>query len=299
MDILELKLVLPHLGKLLYRPRLAEKLSDLSGKRLVLVTAGAGYGKTTLVAQTLTQTLTGPVGRAVVWYRLDRFDRDVATFMGHLAHGLEKVFPGFIRNLPGNLFDTGSVEQTETGLLGFLKALETLADRETIIVLDDYYLLGRSGKDEQELSTRSDVHTCLDFILKRLPAHVRLVLISRLEPPLHLSTLQVRQQILEIHEPDLVFTREEAASFFSQIRSSSADRRLGRRHGPVCRSLKRISRSAAGSQDLGNRQHPAPYFQFSGRKPVSKPVSGHTDVYDQNSLYGSHGNKDMRPGAGH
>jgi ATP/maltotriose-dependent transcriptional regulator MalT/DNA-binding SARP family transcriptional activator len=217
MDILELKLVLPHLGKLLHRPRLAEKLSDLSGKRLVLVTAGAGYGKTTLVAQTLAQTLAGPGDRAVVWYRLDRFDRDVATFMGHLAHGLEKVFPGFIRNFPGNLFDTGSVEQTETGLLGFLMALEALADRETVIVLDDYYLLGRSGEDEPALSTQPDVHACLDFILERLPAHVRLVLISRMEPPLQLSTLRVRQQILEIHEPDLGFTREETASFFSQI----------------------------------------------------------------------------------
>ncbi len=53
--------------------------------------------------------------------------------------------------------------------------------------------------------------------MKRLPDHVRLVLISRTEPPLKLSTLRVRQQILEIHEPDLTFTPEEIAALFSRV----------------------------------------------------------------------------------
>ncbi len=86
------KLVTPHLGNVLQRPRLTRKLENLEGKPLILVTAGAGYGKTTMAAQALADPSSR--NRALVWYRLDRFDRDITTFTRHLIRGLEKNYPG-------------------------------------------------------------------------------------------------------------------------------------------------------------------------------------------------------------
>ncbi len=217
MDTLAFKLVPPRLGNLLHRPRLTEKMSQVSGKRLILVTAGAGYGKTTLVAQALTRNAAELEDSTLVWYRLDQFDRDIVTFMRYLTAGLEKAFPGFTEKLRGNGFNSGTAVETGAAFMSFIKALESLPDRAIFIALDDCHLLGRKTAHSNSLPALSDVHTCLDFLLKRLPDHVRLVLISRTEPPLKLSTLRVRQQILEIHEPDLTFTPEEIAALFSRV----------------------------------------------------------------------------------
>ena len=217
MDILAYKLAPPRLGSLVHRPRLTKKLSRVSGKRLILVTAGAGYGKTTLLAQTLTRPDVGSGHSALVWYRLDRFDRDMVTFMRYLTAGLETAFPGFTKKLREKDVRSSAGVETGAALMPFIQALESLPDRETFIVLDDCHLLGRTTDHSNGFPAMSDVHACLDFLLKRLPDHVRLVLISRTEPPLKLSTLRVRRQVLEIHEPDLTFTPEETASLFSRI----------------------------------------------------------------------------------
>ncbi len=215
MDILESKLTAPHLGVLLQRPRLVRNWENLSGKRLILVTAGAGYGKTTLTAQ----ALTGPYSRnrTLVWYRLDRFDRDIVTFTRYLIQGLEKVFPKFKQAVAPDLFE--SAGRSQDLLLRVVKALESETSREIFIVLDDYHLLGPAGKNPVKGPGFEDVHVLMDFLLERLPGHVRFVLISRTDPPLKLSTLRVRGQILEIHESDLVFTADETTALFSRIHS--------------------------------------------------------------------------------
>ncbi|WP_020587540.1 BTAD domain-containing putative transcriptional regulator [Desulfobacter curvatus] len=213
MDILESKLVKPHLGNLLQRKRLIRKLKQLEGNRLILVTAGAGYGKTTMVAQALSDPNTR--NRALVWYRLDRFDRDITTFTNYLIRGLEKIYPGIGEELSENGYDESFTNEPEARLLGLVKALESRPDNELFIVLDDYHLLGATGKNDAPgfLS----IHSCMEFLLKRLPNHVRFVLISRTDPPLKLSNLRVRQQTLEIHESDLVFSLDETAALFSRV----------------------------------------------------------------------------------
>ncbi len=213
MEVLESKLAAPHLGILLQRPRLIQNWENLSGKRLILVTAGAGYGKTTLAAQ----ALAGPCSRnrAPVWYRLDRFDRDITTFTRYLIQGLEKVFPQFKQALAPDLLE--SPGRPQDLLLGIAKTLESRTSREIFIVLDDYHLLGPAGDNPVNAPGFADVHACMDFLLERLPAHVRFVLISRTDPPLKLSTLRVRGQILEIHESDLVFTAHETTALYSRI----------------------------------------------------------------------------------
>nr|WP_320194119.1 BTAD domain-containing putative transcriptional regulator [uncultured Desulfobacter sp.] len=213
MDILESKLVTPHLGNLLQRQRLILKLKDLEGKRLILVTAGAGYGKTTMVAQALSGPPTG--NRVLVWYRLDRFDRDFTTFTSYLIRGLEKIYPGIGEALCETGFNEGSTREHEARLLELIKILESKKEKKLFIILDDYHLLGDAGKNDAP--DFLSIHSCMEFFLKRLPSHVRLVLISRTDPPLKLSNLRVRRQILEIHESDLVFSLDETAALFSRI----------------------------------------------------------------------------------
>ncbi|MCG8553439.1 MAG: hypothetical protein MI799_23790 [Desulfobacterales bacterium] len=213
MDILESKLIPPHLGNLLQRQRLIRKLTNLEGKRLILVSAGAGYGKTTLVAQALSDLSTG--NRALVWYRLDRFDQDLTTFTSYLIRGLEKIYPGIMGLLCENGFDEGGTEGHEARFLELIKILESRKDKDLFIVLDDYHLLGTAGKNDAP--DFLSIHSCMEFLLKRLPYHVRLVLISRNDPPLKLSNLRVRRQILEIHEPDLAFSLDETAALFSRV----------------------------------------------------------------------------------
>ncbi|WP_321413436.1 BTAD domain-containing putative transcriptional regulator [uncultured Desulfobacter sp.] len=213
MDFLESKLITPHLGNLLERQRLIRTLKNLEGKRLILVTAGAGYGKTTMVAQALSDMSAG--NRVLVWYRLDRFDQDITTFTSYLIRGLEKIYPGIGDALCENGFEKGGTGENEARLLELIKILESKTDKELFIVLDDYHLLGAAGKND--VTDFLSIHSYMEFFLKRLPGHVRLVLISRTDPPLKLSNLRVRRQILEIHEFDLVFSLDETAALFSRI----------------------------------------------------------------------------------
>lgn len=222
MDMLESKLVTPHLGNVLQRPRLTRKLENLEGKRLILVTAGAGYGKTTMAALALADPSSR--NRALVWYRLDRFDRDITTFTRHLIRGLEKNYPGIEDALFENGYGAGFTDEPESRLLGLVKALESRTDKELFIVLDDYHLLGTPGKNEPPAFL--SIHWCMEFLLKRLPGHVRFVLMSRTDPPLKLSSLRVRQQILEIHESDLLFSPDETAALFSRIHNQVPEAKL-------------------------------------------------------------------------
>ena len=215
MDILESKLTAPHLGNLLQRQRLTRKLLNLAGKRLILVTAGAGYGKTTMAAQALADSSSRNPGRALVWYRLDRFDRDIATFARYLVRGVGKIYPGIEAAFFEDRFGPDVTGGPEEQLIGLLKVLESRPDKELFIVLDDYHLLDLPGKSDP--AGFLSIHACIQFFLERLPDHVRLVLISRIDPPLKLSSLRVRRQVLEIHESDLVFSPDETASLFSLI----------------------------------------------------------------------------------
>ncbi len=215
MDILESKLTAPHLGNLLPRQRLTRKLAALEGKRLILITAGAGYGKTTMAAQALADPSPRNPGRALVWYRMDRFDRDMITFIRYLVRGLDKIYPGIEAMFFEDRFGSDVTGGPEDRLIGLLKALESRPDKELFIVLDDYHLLGLP--EHSDLPGFLSIHSCLEFFLERLPEHVRIVLISRTDPPLKLSSLRVRRQILEIHESELVFLPDETASLFSLV----------------------------------------------------------------------------------
>jgi ATP/maltotriose-dependent transcriptional regulator MalT/DNA-binding SARP family transcriptional activator len=199
MDMLGSKLQAPQLSKILPRDRLTTLFNDIRHLKLAIVTAGAGYGKTTLVAQALEAT-----GHERLWYRLDAFDKEFRIFMTYLVHGLKQMYPGFGTTIMGALAKAASPKEQEDFLFRFTRHIETTVTRETTIVLDDYHLV----QDNEE------INQALEFILERLPRNLHLVMVSRTTPPLRISRLRVMQQLLEIGEKDLAFTAAEIKGLY-------------------------------------------------------------------------------------
>ena len=187
------------------RPRLAEALSEGLARRLILVCAPAGSGKTALLADW------APSGnRPVAWLSLDAADNDPVRFWRHTVAALDRAHPG-IGERVGLLLGPpapGSFEGLVTALINDLAAQPD--DGEVLLVLDDYHLI-----DAQP------VHASLAFLLEHLPPGLHLVLASRADPPLPLARLRAGGQLAELRTADLRFSAEEAAALLRE--SAGAD----------------------------------------------------------------------------
>ena len=175
---LRTKLLLPRPApELLSRPRLADRLLNNLMNPLTLVTANAGSGKTTLVADFLRTH-----DRPFVWYQLDHSDADPFVFLGYLGFGIQQVVPGFGNALFAYLKEaSGEFAQYPERVVDVLinEVLERV-DQQLILVLDDYHHLGQD----------TPVHSILDRLLAYLPDVLHVVMISREMPPLALARLR-------------------------------------------------------------------------------------------------------------
>ncbi|MCG8552329.1 MAG: transcriptional regulator [Desulfobacterales bacterium] len=200
MNILNSKLQVPKRHHTLSRKRLVRSLSKISTAKLASISAGAGYGKTTLAADALNQ-----MDLAAIWYRLDEQDNDFAVFVAYLYAALKQHGSGADEtDIQHTVSKTGLTKHTET-LLEWLAFLEKTVTRPTVIVLDDYHLVGDSPA----------VNQAIQFIVDRLPDHIHLILIGRKNPVFGLSKLRAEGMLLEIDEADLAFTPGEIELFFS------------------------------------------------------------------------------------
>ncbi len=139
MNILNSKLQVPKRYHTLSRKRLVRSLSKISTARLASISAGAGYGKTTLAADALSQ-----MDLAAIWYRLDEQDNDFAVFVAYLYTALKQHGSGADEtDIQHTVSKTGLTKHTET-LLDWLAFLEKTVTQPTVIVLDDYHLVGDS-----------------------------------------------------------------------------------------------------------------------------------------------------------
>jgi LuxR family maltose regulon positive regulatory protein len=183
---------------LVARPRLTARLEREAGRRLTLISAPAGFGKTTLLYEwTISRAF---AGRSVAWVSLDEGDNDPVRFLTYLVAALGTIEEGFGEGILSSLRAPGSPPiEALTGAL-----LNELADLsgELAIVLDDYHLIDSDH-----------VHGVVSFMLDHLPPNVHLIISSRIDPPLPLPRLRARGQIAEINAADLSFAPEEAASF--------------------------------------------------------------------------------------
>ncbi len=199
--IVSTKLTAPRVpAQLVARPRLLRRLSEHPG-RLVLVSAPAGFGKTVVVVEWL-------AGRQHprAWLSLDRLDNDPTRFLAHLAAAYGSLSGAAAARTASILRSLGqSSEELPPALL---TALEELGS-DPVIVLDDVH----------ELESPA-VLSLLERLVTQVRTGPRLVLLSRMDPPLPLGRLRVTGDLLELRERDLRFTREEAAELLGRLLSS-------------------------------------------------------------------------------
>lgn len=189
-------------GATVARPRLSDRLDRALEARLTLVSAPAGFGKTTLLASWLASA--APSQRCAAWLSLDRSDSDPTTFWTYVVTAIQTIAPeGVGANALAILEAAQTPIQVVLGtLLNELNALP----RDLVLVLDDYHVI-----DDRQ------VHEAVDFFVDRLPPHVHLVIGSRADPPLPVARLRARGELVEIRAADLRFTPDEAAEYFKDV----------------------------------------------------------------------------------
>lgn len=188
--------------ELLPRPRLLEWLESNADKRLTLLSAPAGYGKTTLLADFINAS-----SLPFAWYTLDAQDSDPTVFLTYLIEALRSM-----KHAPDSL--TRAIGQTAQSLLDSAEAnispqrvltvlvneLAEVIETPWLIVLEDYHYVASPV-----------VHQLVDFLLENAPNDLRLVISTRVDPPLALARLRARGQLAELRASSLRFRDEEVS----------------------------------------------------------------------------------------
>ncbi len=198
--LLTTKLHIPSVRpELVARPRLLERLKEGVQRRLTLVSAPAGYGKTTLVTHWLHET-----GRPFAWLTLETNDSDPARFLAYLVAALKVIDPTIGQGVEPMLAapQPPPPESILTALINDIAAVE----EPFALVLDDYHLISTLA-----------IHERLAFLVDHLPASMHLVVATREDPPLPLSRWRARGQMVEMRQADLQFSLEETSDFLLRV----------------------------------------------------------------------------------
>jgi len=213
MPVLGTKLHLPTPRRqLVLRTRLVDQLEGdaMAVPRLVLVSAPAGFGKTTLLTQWLSS---GPAGRpaasnvasrSVAWLSLDVGDADLRQFLTDLVAAVQTSMPA-VGSEAVALMDNDRGFATDTILASIVNDLDLVAG-PLVVALDDYHVIDTPA-----------VHEAVTFLLDHLPPQVTLAITTRADPPLPLPRLRARGELLELRAADLRFTSEEADVFLNEV----------------------------------------------------------------------------------
>src|SRR3954451_6817958 len=186
---------------LVARPRLNERLSRGDEAALTLVSAPAGFGKTTV----LTEWLAAAPGEtpSVAWLSLDARDNDPALFWSYLVAALQTVVPDVGA---GALALLQSPQSADEAVLATLVNDLAAVPGDVVLVLDDYHVI-----------SSLEIQDGMTFLLEHLPQHVHLVIAGRADPPLPLARLRGRGELVELRAADLRFTPEEAAAYLTEV----------------------------------------------------------------------------------
>ncbi len=204
--LLEMKVYVPQVRRgLVPRPRLCGRLDRGTALKLTLVSAPAGFGKTTLLSEWLAAGPGGAGGgRRVAWLSLDRADNDPVSFWTYLIAALRTAAAGIGENALA-LLQAPAPPPVQTVLTVLLNDLGSLAG-EIVLVLDDYHLIDAG-----------EVQDAMAFLLGHLPAGLHLVIAGRADPALPLAGLRARGELAEIRAAELRFTPGEAAAYLNEV----------------------------------------------------------------------------------
>ncbi len=205
MSVLGTKLHLPlPRRRLVQRARLTDQLraDGDEGPRLVLVAAPAGFGKTTLLAQWLASDEGSR--RRVAWLALDPGDADVRLFLTHLVAAIQTAEPEAGVDALA-LLEAGGTAPADAVLVSLINDLDILAG-PMVVALDDYHVIDEAAVD-----------VAVTFLLDNLPPQVTVAMATRVDPPLPLSRLRARGELVEVRAADLRFTTGEAEEFLNEV----------------------------------------------------------------------------------
>jgi LuxR family transcriptional regulator, maltose regulon positive regulatory protein len=196
------KLFVPRLRDgVVERGRLSELLQRGVSSKLTLISAPAGFGKTTVVTAWLATRGAGP--RAVAWLSLDQADNEAATFWTNVIAALQKAAAG-IGAPPMQMLQPGQhpVDLVLTSIVNELAAVQSVVD----LVLDDYHVINQP-----------DVQTAMVFLLEHLPPNVHVVITTRADPPLPIARMRTQGELVEVRSADLRFTAQESEAYLTQV----------------------------------------------------------------------------------
>jgi ATP/maltotriose-dependent transcriptional regulator MalT len=209
-SLLQTKLYIPSpRPELVPRPRLIELLNAGLHRKLTLISAPAGFGKTTLVSEWVANLRLGAMSEsapavAIAWLSLDESDNDLTRFLIYLIGALQAVEVDIGKGVLSAL-QSPQPPPAETILTALINEIAALACR-ILLVLDDYHLI-----------ETQPIHDALVFLLRRLPPQMHVVIATREDPPLSLARLRARGQLTELRAADLKFAPSETAQFLNQV----------------------------------------------------------------------------------
>jgi len=200
VELLRTKLFIPRpRSNLVSRPRLIERLNTGLDKKLTLIAAPAGFGKTTLLSEWIPQS-----PRCVTWFSLDEGDNDPAQFWAYFITSLQQLHPDLGADAL-ILLQAPQAPPITSILTGLINDLIAFPDT-FVAVLDDYHVINSQP-----------IHEALTFLIDHLPGNMNLVITTRVDPSLQLARLRARNQLTELRANDLRFTVDEATAFLSQV----------------------------------------------------------------------------------
>src|SRR5215210_490251 len=181
------------------RPRLTGRLNEGLHRKLTLISAPAGFGKTTLLGEWV-----AGCERPAAWLSLDEADSDPTRFLAYLVAALQTIAPNIAEGVLGML-QSPQPPPTEAVLTTLLNETATIED-DLALVLDDYHVIDARAVDD-----------ALAFVLEHLPPRMHLIISTREDPQLPLARLRARGQLGELRAADLRFTPSEAAEFLEGV----------------------------------------------------------------------------------
>ena len=199
-QLLSTKLHIPSIRpEFVPRPHLIERLNDGLHRKLTLVSASAGFGKTTFVAEWSWQA-----EHTITWLSLDRNDNDPVRFFNYLIAALQKIDPEICQTAQ-TILQTPPLIDPEPLLINITNEVSEKL-MPFFLILDDYHVI-----------EAPEIHQIVSFLLDHAPSHMHMVIITRSDPPLPIARLRGRGQLTEILVADLRFRSKEIKIFLNEV----------------------------------------------------------------------------------
>ncbi len=197
MMVLPTKYIIPPLPKdVIYRSRLIGKVDENTQKKLILVNAPPGYGKSTLLAQWAAQNQ-----RPIIWLNLDEEDNNYARFQWIVIEAMRSLFKD--RQHPPEFDELNTLPLSHTEFVGYCAKMISFLDEDVVLVLDDFHVI-----------TNSEIHDGMQYYLDHLLPNFHIIISSRTVPPLSIQRMRVIRMATEITVEDLRLNRSEIEAFF-------------------------------------------------------------------------------------